>query len=550
MSRVGSTLPSASAHWPPPATAIKEEIGRTDHPVEWVAVYDVGQGNANGICDGAETPLIYFDLGGGVTQNAATFPTALTDFCYARKPPVVLSHWDWDHWSAGARFNAASKLKWIVPNQWLGGVHATFAAGLYAAGNLLVWPAGLDSISVGQVTILKYSGRGKGRNHTGLAIEVAGPNGQPPILLAGDARYSAIPGSLISHRIQQWRKSIEGLQRGEFDRIRNLIAERNKVMHAEASPILLQFDRGELTFSEASRRLKQEKTRIDAENEDVFAPYIGALESLKESIDLEHLAAFGLEEANDMRAELDRLNSLAQLGIAVEIVGHELQAYDDVIGAGLRRLPPEIRGEKAARDIEFGYEGLTDQLRFLSPLRLAGQKIQRWVTGAEIGDYVAEFFKLQLANNRIVLNVTEAFRSLRVFDQQSRLYPVFINLLNNSIYWVATSDAPERTITLDVVDERVIVGDSGPGVDREDVDRLFSLFFTRKARGGRGGRLLSLPCEPRGGGAPHTVRGTWRGAGDNGRRVRHRVQGSGIRWRVNTTAPSSRRPSSNPFARC
>jgi len=292
--------------------------------------------------------------------------------------------------------------------------------------------------------------------------------------------------SQIAHRIQQWKRSIEVLQRGEFDRIRDLITQRNKVIHAEASPILLQFDRGELTFGEASKRLEQEKTRIDAENEDVFVPYIGALESLKESIDLEHLAAFGLEEANDMRAELDRLNSLAQLGIAVEIVGHELQAYDDIIGAGLRRLPPEIRNEKAAKDIEFGYEGLTDQLRFLSPLRLAGQKIQRWITGDEIAEYVAEFFKLQLANNRIELTATAAFRRLRVFDQQSRLYPVFINLINNSIYWVATSAPKERVILLDVMDAGVIVGDSGPGVDREDVDKLFGLFFTRKARGGRG----------------------------------------------------------------
>ncbi|MFD1197257.1 ATP-binding protein [Brucella gallinifaecis] len=299
-------------------------------------------------------------------------------------------------------------------------------------------------------------------------------------------RQLARHSSQITHRILQWKKIIEGLQRAEFQRIKDLIAERNKYFHAEASPLLLLFDRGELSFAETAKRLEQEKERVDAENEDLFLPYIGALESLKESIDLEHLAAFGMEEAGDMRAELDRLNSLAQLGIAVEIVGHELQAYDDIIGAALRRLPDEVRESKAAKDIAFGYEGLTDQLRFLSPLRLAGQKIQRWITGFEIADYLSEFFKIPLANNGITLVATDSFKSFRVFDQQSRLFPVFINLVNNSLYWVGTSDRDDRRILLDVMDGVVIVADSGPGVDPEDVDSLFSLFFTRKARGGRG----------------------------------------------------------------
>lgn len=313
-------------------------------------------------------------------------------------------------------------------------------------------------------------------------IEKISPTQPRDLLERQLARHS----SQITHRIQQWKKAIEGLQRAEYERVRDLIAERNKHFHAEASPLLTRFDRGELSFAEAAKLMEQEKVRIDQENGDLFLPYIGALESLKESIDLEHLAAFGMEEAGDMRAELDRLNSLAQLGIAVEIVGHELQSYDDIIGAALRRLPDDVRNSKAAKDIEFGYEGLTDQLRFLSPLRLAGQKIQRWITGREIAAYLEEFFKLQLSNNHITLTTSDAFKSFKVFDQQSRLYPVFINLVNNSLYWVGTSKCEDRRIVLDVVDGVVVVSDSGPGVDSEDVDNLFSLFFTRKARGGRG----------------------------------------------------------------
>lgn len=313
-------------------------------------------------------------------------------------------------------------------------------------------------------------------------IETINPTQPRELLERQLARHS----SQIAHRIQQWKKAIEGLQRAEFERVRDLIAARNKYFHAEASPLLARFDRGELTFAEAAKMMEREKARVDQENEELFLPYIGALESLKESIDLEHLAAFGMEEAGDMRAELDRLNSLAQLGIAVEIVGHELQSYDDIIGAALRRLPPDVRDSKAAKDIEFGYEGLTDQLRFLSPLRLAGQKIQRWITGREIAEYLQEFFKLQLSNNAVTLTASDTFKSFRVFEQQSRLYPVFINLVNNSLYWVGTSNRIDRRIALDVIGETIVVSDSGPGVDVEDVDNLFGLFFTRKARGGRG----------------------------------------------------------------
>lgn len=313
------------------------------------------------------------------------------------------------------------------------------------------------------------------------AVERISPAEPRALLERQLARHAA----QIHSRIQQWRRTVEALQKSEAQRIRDLVAERNKTFHDEALPLLARFDRGELTYVEVSKALERLKADVDEMNEGLFGPYAGALESLRESIDLEGLAAFGMEELGDLRAELERLNALAQLGIAVEIVGHELQSYDDIIGAALRRLPDDLRGTREIKDIEFGYDGLTDQLRFLSPLRLAGQRIQRWITGGEIRDYLTEFFKISLGRAGVALEATEAFLAFRVHDQQSRLYPVFINLVNNSIYWVSTAGSPRR-IVLDVVGDEVVVSDSGPGVDPEDVGSLFSLFFTRKARGGRG----------------------------------------------------------------
>lgn len=290
----------------------------------------------------------------------------------------------------------------------------------------------------------------------------------------------------ISARVNHWQKLVRTLQTDEFKRITELSDQRKALFKDDAEAVLQLFKADRETFSSASAKLTNLDRDISEENEDIFEPYVRALEGLKESIDLEHLATRGMEELAEARVELDRLNSLAQLGIAVEITGHDLQDFDDIIASGLRALPDELSETKAVRDITLGYEGLTDQLRFLSPLRLSGIKVERWITGVEIRDYIQDFFRPSLAKSRIELNTTEAFRNFRVFDQPSRLLPVFINLVNNSIYWVGTSNNEHREILFDVASAKVVVADSGPGVTPEDVDNLFKLFFTRKIQGGRG----------------------------------------------------------------
>ena len=293
-------------------------------------------------------------------------------------------------------------------------------------------------------------------------------------------------GRELKRRLDNWGKEAERLQRAEYERVRELVKERMDAFTREAKPLLDRVRAQAMPYLEASAAMDKLKERFDKENRDILLPYITTLESLGESVDLLHLATFDADEVGELRAELDRLNSLAQLGIAVEIVAHDLQAFDDILADGLRRLPGDIRESKAAKDIEFAYEGLTDQLRFLSPLRLAGQKIQKWITGEEVFRYTSDFFKPILARNQIALEATDEFLRLQVFDQQSRLYPVFINLVNNSIYWLASSEVKKRRIIFGVIEDDVVVSDNGPGVDEEDVSNLFTLFFTRKARGGRG----------------------------------------------------------------
>jgi signal transduction histidine kinase len=165
------------------------------------------------------------------------------------------------------------------------------------------------------------------------------------------------------------------------------------------------------------------------------------------------------------------------------------------------RLPDSVRQSSAFKLAFHAHHALTEKLRFLSPLKVAGYRARETIRGADIADYVTEFFQRLFRDNRITFEATPAFRSLQIIDLPSRIYPVFINLVNNAAYWV--THAVDRRITLDLVDGLVVVADSGRGVDLDDIGRLFELFFTRRA-GGRGVGLYL--CKANLGVAHHTIR--------------------------------------------
>lgn len=234
-----------------------------------------------------------------------------------------------------------------------------------------------------------------------------------------------------------------------------------------------------------------ETSRLELETE--FAERYGSLlrnvATILEGVD----AGTALASIDEDREELDRrvrdLNAVAQLGITVEIIGHELESLDNEVSRNFEKLPEAVRATKAYTQALDAHRALTEKLRFLSPLQLAGARIRETITGTMIASYVRDFFGSVFADNGVTFEVTSAFEAIRFTEMRSRILPVFINLVNNAIYWVARSD--ERIVRLDFVDGKVVIGDTGPGVDRDDVWRLFQLFFTKRTSGRGVGLYLS-----------------------------------------------------------
>jgi hypothetical protein len=169
--------------------------------IDWAVTYDVGQGDSIGLCEPKGSVKAYFDLGGGVNGNAKTFPTALTHFCFTQQPPIILSHWDFDHWSSANRDTRSHGMTWIAPRQAVGPTHLALMTNITSAGKLLLvptggaptWPKGFIAKWRGQLYLELCTG--KGRNHSGLALTLSekASGGGEQMLFPGDARYTHIP---------------------------------------------------------------------------------------------------------------------------------------------------------------------------------------------------------------------------------------------------------------------------------------------------------------------------------------------------------------------
>lgn len=278
------------------------------------------------------------------------------------------------------------------------------------------------------------------------------------------------------------------LLKQEHDSFEEEIDYLNKSFHNKIKSQIDLLAAKRTSLNEVLKTIDTEYQLHDIEISQKLSPHIKAIESLKEKIDMEGLTIQSINENNSLKKQVEQVNSLAQLGITVEIIGHEIEGFDMTIERGLNNLQGSDLNQTQERYLNSviqAHQSLSDSWRFLSPLKLSGEKVRTLISGDDIYNYVCHFFKNKLEMNKISFVQSESFKTISLYEQPSKIFPVFINLVNNSRYWVKETEL-NRTIKLDFVDGLVYVSDNGPGVDIDDIESLFSIFFTKKQRGGRG----------------------------------------------------------------
>jgi signal transduction histidine kinase len=194
------------------------------------------------------------------------------------------------------------------------------------------------------------------------------------------------------------------------------------------------------------------------------------------------------EELIALRERSEADLELAQLGIAVQVINHE---FDATI-RGVRRNIRELRAWADANDnmrklyesIRDNFSHLDGYLTLFTPLQRRLYRSAVNISGTDIQRFLEDLFAERLKRHKVELQATTRFKKYVLLGYPSTFYPVFVNLVDNAIYWVSRSSGT-RIIRLDATSQGLIVADSGPGVDERDRDVIFDFGFTRKP-GGRG----------------------------------------------------------------
>ena len=181
---------------------------------------------------------------------------------------------------------------------------------------------------------------------------------------------------------------------------------------------------------------------------------------------------------------------LAQLGMAVEVINHEFNATVRSLRNNLRRLKAwaDVNEELETlyQNIRASFDHLDGYLTLFTPLHRRLYRKAVTIKGSEIYEFLQDLFGERLGRHDVRLLATDAFSEACVEGFPSSFYPVFVNLIDNAIYWLAQqNEALDRRIELGADGGVFRIRDSGPGVHRRDTESVFEYGFSRKP-GGRG----------------------------------------------------------------
>ena len=269
-----------------------------------------------------------------------------------------------------------------------------------------------------------------------------------------------------------------------FDEEKNRVLNDFKVQ-LQNIPLADTQSKNEIQESINSLNEMVDQTKDDVDQ--LFGPFLNHLSNLNLDVDDDLLVGWYKEQNKKIEQKLEMTNELAQLGMSIEIIDHQF----NVMYAHMKESIDHFK-KIASRNPEYeyyfnqlytSYEHLANNHRLLVPLFRTRRRNRTTITGRVVTNYLKSFFKAIFDKNTISLTSDSSFDNFEFYTFESIIMPVFINIVNNAVYWLIPVE--NRRIHLSVKGDQVLIMNNGERIDDRYLEDIFTLFYSRR-RDGRG----------------------------------------------------------------
>lgn len=259
--------------------------------------------------------------------------------------------------------------------------------------------------------------------------------------------------------------------------------EQFKQMVSESIPPMNLPSEYEDAIKQVAMYREEIKTKIDNQ----FTPFVSHIESLSLDIDEEVILEWYKSKYQELEERLYATNELAQLGISAEIIDHELYSLHAQMANSLSYFKEYSRNHPETvsqyKQLSVAFEHMEANYKMLQPLYRTAKKQRAVFTGRHILESMRTFFSQRIKDLDVTIESTDDFDNYEFFTYESVIYSVFINIINNALYWLIPS--PSRVIRMVYQQDtnEILIMNSGEKIDNKIINDIFTLFFTRKHNG-------------------------------------------------------------------
>lgn len=242
--------------------------------------------------------------------------------------------------------------------------------------------------------------------------------------------------------------------------------------------------------SKESVKLETEKIRLKFEylSEQIIKELLPLIEHLKKiSFDFDEELIQGVYkiEYDTMKHLWEQTRDTAQLGIAVEIIDHEFNQLYSMINYSIEKLSNDnlFNDFQQFQFLKGNFRQLEEKYNLLSPLYRISGSVAKNLKGKDICTYIEKFFSSRVLNNDVFFEKTEAFKNHIINIKEPVIYTVFINIINNAIYWLRNSDI--KCIKFDYFKDtdEILIMNSGTKIKEHRLNKIFQLFYSDRPNG-------------------------------------------------------------------